>query len=650
MTRKHTIFIIFAISVWLCAASALAQDQSDQYEKQELHWGQKLGMRVERVNRAFPIVDRVVLVPDGPTYIDELSKWSKAGRWPVLFEDDQLAPMFIRKFKPKQVIRRKAAKEITGNVEHRQRQLETIVIRTWGGDPQTESIRQVFARYNFKPAGVVIASVDDPAWTAAVALAAGRGQPLAWLDDRFARPNGRIDLKTLRRLRSKVDRLVAEAGYQHVSLGDDIDTITICRAIAGRALTSPNNEDDKSTRAITDLLGRTPAGLRYAFTGWIFGDEARCAYVAMCSLFLDRNRVWLYDTYPGTGGWNTYGVIDATSKLNKAGFEAIAFERDRTNDKAWQSMLPGGVSSDVLLMNSKGNTDFFQLFSGRGSPGDVPILNEPVAMHLIHSWSMRSPQNEGTVGAQWLSHGAYAYVGSVHEPFLGAFVPPKVLTSRCMGYVPFLIASRVWTGQGMFGDAWKINTFGDPLMLWVAPKQPPVPRLMARADYGVDLNKHVRELLTESKSDKTGKKIAEAITTLDLLGQDEIAVEMWRLARQRNLKDKVSLAAINSLFRAELKRDFLEAFSELPFRNELHIDMLWHLIGSRIGPSTTNDTLLVLQSSIRPYQAHIDTARLAPHLIAAFGQGHLHGVIQRQLDKATARKVKSRLTKLLKKY
>ena len=648
MTKQRT--IIFAISIWLFAASVLAQDQSQQTQEQQLHWAPKLGLRVEQVNRAFPTVDRVVLVPDGPTYIDELSKWSKAGRWPVLFEDDHLAPMFIRKFKPNQVIRRRTVKKIKGNKERRQKQLETIVIRTWGGDPKTDSIRQTFARNNFKPAGVVITSVDDPAWTAAVALAAGRGQPLAWLDDRFARPNGRLDLETLGRLRNKVDRLVAEAGYQYVSLGDDIDTITICRAIAGRATISSNSDDKKSTRAITDLLGRTPGGERYAFTGWIFGDEARCAYVAMCSLFLERNNTWLYNTYKVRAGRNSYGVRDATAKLNKSGYQAIAFENDRTSDKAWQSMLPGGISTDVLLMNSKGNADFFQLFSGRGSPGDIPILNEPIAIHLIHSWSMLAPQNKGSVGGQWLSHGAYAYVGSVHEPYLSAFVQPKVLAERCMSYVPFLIASRVWTGQLQFDDAWKVNTFGDPLMLWAPPRQPPVSRIVKQANYGVDLNEQAKKLLARAKTDRGGKRIAQAIATLDLLGQDSIALEMWRLAKQRNLQEQVSLAAINSLFRAKQKRDFLVAFSELPYRNEKHIDMLWHLIGSQIGPSTTNDTLLMLQSSIRPYQANIDTERLAPHILAAFGKGHLRGLIQRQLDKAKITRIQRRLKTLLKKY
>lgn len=202
----------------------------------------------------------------------------------------------------------------------------------------------------------------------------------------------------------------------------------------------------------------------------------------------------------------------------------------------------------------------------------------------------------------------------------------------------------------MYGEAWKINTFGDPLMLLAPPREPPILRLVKQADYGIDLNDLARTLLTESKSDETGETIARAIATLDLLGQDAISIKMWQLAKQRNLQAKVSLHAIDSLFRANLKRDFLEAFSELPYRKAKHIDMLWHLIGSRIGPSTTNNTLLILQASIRPYQPHIDIRRLAPHLVAAFGQGHLRGLIQRHLEKTASPGIKKQLNKLLKKY
>src|SRR5215510_11407694 len=73
-----------------------------------MHWAIALGTRALVTERTAVCVDRVVLVPDAATYLHEISLWSPQRRWPVLFEDRVLAPMFIRRFKPAQVVRRDA--------------------------------------------------------------------------------------------------------------------------------------------------------------------------------------------------------------------------------------------------------------------------------------------------------------------------------------------------------------------------------------------------------------------------------------------------------------------------------------------------------------------------------------------------------------
>ena len=40
------------------------------------------------IRGAFPVSSQVVLVPDAATYLDELGKWTKHNRRPVLLEDD----------------------------------------------------------------------------------------------------------------------------------------------------------------------------------------------------------------------------------------------------------------------------------------------------------------------------------------------------------------------------------------------------------------------------------------------------------------------------------------------------------------------------------------------------------------------------------
>jgi hypothetical protein len=163
-------------------APAPPPSTSRQIDPQQLPWAVRLGLRVHEVNQAFPLVDRVVLVPDEATYVDELSRWSPQGRWPVLIEDDQLAPMFIRRFQPQQVVRRAAVGPWPVDTAGRRALLEGAVVRSWGSDAVTKTIGEAFEAQRFVPAGVVITSACDPAWTAAFALAAGRGQPLLWMD------------------------------------------------------------------------------------------------------------------------------------------------------------------------------------------------------------------------------------------------------------------------------------------------------------------------------------------------------------------------------------------------------------------------------------------------------------------------------------
>ena len=69
-------------------AAACAQDAP---QAPQVPWPVQLGYRTAALERSWPIVNQVVLVPDGRTYLDEISKWSESARWPVLIEDDLYA-------------------------------------------------------------------------------------------------------------------------------------------------------------------------------------------------------------------------------------------------------------------------------------------------------------------------------------------------------------------------------------------------------------------------------------------------------------------------------------------------------------------------------------------------------------------------------
>ena len=580
-------------------------------------------------------------MPDAATYLAEVSRWSLRGRWPVLLADDHLAPMFIRRFRPARVILRDPVGEPLPDSGRRQAVTEAI-IRVWGGDPAKHTLRDVFEARDHIPPGVVVASMADPAWTAALALAAGRGQPVLWLDESLGRPNQTLDRERLARLQTGIARGLAETGYAYDRLGDAIDAITVCRALSGRvAAGGKANGNDRL--AITDTLGRGPNGARYAFAGWIFGDETRCAYAAMCSLFLDRSRYWLYNTYPDTGAWASFGVDAPAATLRAAGFDATTFSGRAAVTRAWLARLAGGISTDVLVMNSKGNAGFFDLGDGRAYSGDVPVLNEPVALHLVHSWSLRSPDTRSTVGGQFLAHGVYAYVGSVQEPNLQAFVPPAALVKRWVAGVPFLIAARHWNETA----PWRINTIGDPLML-CRPAARAAQRWPAEADDpGVDLAEQVKTLMLQADADATGEAYGEAIAALSLLGADDVAARMWRLAESNGAADAASAEALGALFRVRAVDDFARAWQAAPSRDDLAVTMLWHLMTPRLAVLADPDTLLLLQSVARPHQIDTDLERLAPHLTAAFGVAHTRNVIQREIEKTSNPRLRKRLERLL---
>jgi hypothetical protein len=62
------------------------------------------------------------------------------------------------------------------------------------------------------------------------------------------------------------------------------------------------------------------------------------------------------------------------------------------------------------------------------------------------------------------------------------------------------------------------------------------------------------------------------------------------------------------------------------------------------------DTLLQLQSAIRPAMPWVDMERLAPSLALAFGRAHVRDVIQRESDKIENRAQRKKMEELMDKY
>lgn len=658
---------MFTIALAASSVRAQAPNQQDSQSAEaavaleDLPWQVRMGLRALRVERAAPVVDQVVLVPDGATYLDEIARWGPAGRWPVLFEDDVYAGMFIRGFEPKTVVRRASVVEDEPTGEALKQAIERTVVAAWGGDAGIESPTDVFARAKHVPAGIIVADPDDSAWTAAAALAAGRGQPIVWLEAGYRRPNAVLDAEQAEQLRSEIARLARMTGYRALGEGDDIDAITICRMMAGRAdhqsgtAGVPSGGDGPI--ATTDLIGRNGDGKRWAVCGWIFGSEARSAYVAMCGLFLEEDRAKLVNTYGAGGGFGSYGIAGAAATLEERGF-AVQFADGRDAGLTpWLINLASGWTTDLAFVNTSGNVDFFNTPNGRGTMLDVPILNTPCAVHFIHSWSFKAPTHTGTIGGRWLDAGAYAYVGSVHEPYLSAFVPPEEVVKRMVSGTPLLVAARHYGGP-MGARPWRVATYGDPLMTCMGPDSglPPAQRIDSTRQWTAGdaslKSEAARRLRMWAEDHSNGDALAGAIQILAMLGEDKDVADLFRAAANDaraagvGVDAAVARAALGSLFRRADRENFLIAWRSAGLADDRSRTMLWHLMGPALGPGLDEDAVIQLQANLREPRVDIDLRRLRPALERALGGEYVKKLIARLIGEAQDKKARSELEKM----
>ncbi len=604
----------------------------------ELQAAIALGIRSAQIDRSLPVVSQVVLVPDGQTFLDEVSRWSPEARWPVLFDDMQYAPMFIRRFQPTTIWRRNSAGErLKGNAL--KNRMQAAIASAWGGSaPDTPAV--VYTRTGHVPLGVVLTSATDSAWPAAVALAAGRGQLLSFLDTSWGNQEKPLDRSRTLSLIAEVDTLLSLTSLPYSNTGDVIDAITLCRDMPARVEFHGGKQDPV---ALTDVVGRTRDGSRFAWTGWIMGSNSRSAYAAMCSLFLPRDRDWLCNTYPDSGSWAKYGFGGVPELLREHGIASESIDGTVEGLRAAES---GGISTDMIFFTSKGNPDFFDMSNGRLSPNQIPILDTPAGLFFIHSWSLKNPSGRNTVGGTWLWRGAYAYVGSSEEPMLQAFVPPGEVVRRTLSMIPFLPASRWFAGQGGMRQPWRINTIGDPLMLAAAPEKTARTMLdpQDRPD-ATNLLESAAAAMRLTESDPTDEAFADAIDTLVLAARDDLALKMWTAAIQQRVEGPRSAqSALGPLFRARDQAAFSSAYRFVPEPARIDRDMLWQLVGpSRDAPLDLPET------EIRPKHAHEDIRLIAPRLASTRGRGHVANLVDHHLRDANRRN-RQELERLGKEY
>jgi len=637
----------------VCALTAVAAASAqDAPQAPQVPWPVQLGYRAAALERSWPIVDQVVLVPDARTYLDELSKWSESARWPVLIEDDVYAPLFVRGFTPKRVIRRESVGAMPTDRAERERLIATSAAEAIA-DGSVDVIGACVKR-QVPPSMVVLADAMDPAWTAAAALCAGRCAALHFSSETYGVPSATLGDAAFRRLANELEIAADRTGLPWKGLGDAIDAFVICRDVPWKATpeipasirveinAGPFPTKPGQPISTLDALGRHGDGQWWAMGAGIFGSEARAAYVAMCSLFAPRETAWLVHTYDGGEPWQKYDVAPAAEDLGKQGFLTQTWVRDRASLDAWRLLLMGGFGCDALFVNSHGvSTQFGANGGGTANVGDVPVFDRPPVVHFLHSFSLENPNVDDSVGGRLIEHGAYCYFGSVYEPLLPAFIPPQLVAARCGALVPFLVAVR--SMEGYFARPWRLAAYGDPLALLATPTKIGVKRVDPPQDALQPLRALAAANLAKFRDTKDASALVAAIRDLERCGDDEAVGKAWEVASATDQAQAAAPHALGALFRARDIERYPVAFAKCAEKGRLAREMLWQLFLPRLATIEDKRIIALLGRHPRGRDAKTDLELIKPAAIRTLGRPGWDAIVDAAVRDAQDQAAKDRL-------
>ena len=539
----------------------------------------KLGDRVMANDRQMRVTPVVVLVGNRASFIDAIGAWTPTTRFPVLVDDGtpetaEDIGRFVRAFAPERVVRwtseredpdRKGAESFKfGPID----QLTGAVAKAWDQDnADVPALIKHWRDGKRPPPGVVIVNPNDTAWAAGVALAAHRGQVILPDINYPLGIDSALSAAGADGLEELIEGKCRELGLEWSSLADEIDAVTIA-ANAPAKVAKGGGE----FLALTDRIGRPGKGTdlkeRWAWCGQVSGDAPRAVYRAMCAIFLQPRAAWLFDGYPDDGPWRVYDMGKAEIVLRGARFDVETLDKPGGSAESWRQRASKPVDAGLVLVNTKGNADFFDLEPGQAKPADVPILARPAIVHVVHSWSALFPGQRHLLAGRWMERGAYAYIGSVHEPYLSAFIPNETLAKRLLLGAPLGAAVRHDTQH-----LWKIAVFGDPLMTLQEPMERDAAAGLPLEDT-LDLAGNLRDLLKDERYE-------EAMRVLVVTGRDADAAKLAG-GLLRDKRDRLSPGAaalmVLPLFRAQKPDDLVSAYrlldAERAARPDLR-DALW---------------------------------------------------------------------------
>jgi hypothetical protein len=576
-----------------------------------------LGRRVLHIQQMAAVCNTVVIVNDAASYVQAISHWNPKRRYPVLIDDGTAAAhediaRFVRGFRPAKVVRWSAKADNPPALDSAKPDvLFSAVAKAWtieGDHPNQGQLLDFWKAAKYEPPGLVVTQEGDGAWPAALALAAGRGEPLVFIKAKQG-VDGSMTIAEADAFEQAIEGAAEVSGFPWKGLGQGLEAVTLCDQAPAKM------ENGKGEfLALTDRIGRASKGIengeRWAWCGQIFGNPEQSAYRAMCSLFLSPRKAWVFDGYKDSPPWNAYDGTEAAKLLRQVGLQVELDDTPRQGARDWRMRAARAVDADLILINSSGMCDSFNLEPGTCRCGDVPVLSAPAAIHIVHSWSAQYPGARDFLAGRWLERGAFAYAGSVHEPFLQGFIPTPKLATRLMAGAPFGPSVRQDGGQ-----LWRIAVIGDPLFTL----GPEVKRVEESPLEGcVEVSEGLREMLT-------GGQFAKAIDALTLMGRDAQAAELVQSlmkTKPEAFTPEVAAAGVLVLMRAGDNRDVLAAFEKLDAahaKDPVLRDALW-LATYPLLDQPSDELLRTLRGAIRPEQIGRDATELASAWAAKHGR------------------------------
>ena len=520
----------------------------------------RAGLKASLMRQTQQIIPVVVIVSDSGSYLSAIESWEGPVRFPVLWDDgsdrarEDIA-RFVRGFQPESVLVYSAEDHdaLSEVLDGRKDEINAALARALGDQVADWRNAMAALRENglFSP-GIVVTDPLDDGWAAALALAAGRVQPMVFVDQPLELGDRDLTVERADALEVEIERAAQSTGMAWKGIGDDLDAVTLAVNIGTRIKTGSGARDSLAT---TDRIGRMDSngsGERWAFCGQLIGSTPSTVYQAMCSLFLEIDSAFLWDGYANTEPWSQYDMTATQRQLAEFGIESELNDQPAYTIDAWRRRITRPVDAGLILVNSKGSSRRFDLPGGGASSGDVPILDRPSVIHMVHSFSMQKPTAGWTIGGRLLAHGVYAYAGSVDEPYLNGFVPTPMIARRLGGNFPFASAVRYDDGK-----PWKIAVLGDPLItIGSAGTRTAMPTMN---DEFVDIGTRAGERV---KSGDFGGAIGDLV----LVGRDKDAA---RLAialmkdRPEAFTSDAARAAIPACFRVGEHAAVVDAFERL---------------------------------------------------------------------------------------